>query len=54
LDQQRVKHKGNQPHLMKDSCTGQTVICATAGEWGKLTREPSGLSLIHTTQPQWY
>jgi hypothetical protein len=38
--------------LMKDSSTAQTVICATAGEWGQLNGHPRGLSLIHQNQPQ--
>jgi hypothetical protein len=42
-ESQSVKRARNECHLMK---TELRVICAIAGEWGKLTCQPHGLILI--------
>jgi len=39
-----------QPHLMKDSMTGLTVICTTGRQWEKVTCQASGDIPVHQHQ----
>jgi len=48
-DWRLLTHQIHEPHLMKDSSTELTVICAEAGEWGKLTRQLRGIIPIRQT-----